>query len=134
MARAKNHNWNKLYQVWGRNYEEQQGKGTEFAHPEIRIGLAYGTTAKYWKQTAELTFQANLKDSDYLPAFRTYAGAMKARLEDLPEAAAIVRRATAKANQLAPAESCELTKMLIGLRAIGFREAHVRDSAVWSVT
>ena len=127
----KRTDWNKLYVVCGINYAEING---EYSHPEIRVGYASGSDQKFWHTRFGLAFQVNLRGTDLVSAYRAYGGTLNASLEYMPEAAKILRAALSQANTLAPTEPCELTRILVGLRASGFREAHITDGAVGHVS
>ena len=114
----------KLYLLFEPNLPDLKNRNVEFAHPEIRLGRAYGQ-GQYWEATADLTFQINVLEE----SCEAYAGHLKCNINVAPAVAKAIVKASAKGYELAPNEHDQLKLMIVGLRALGYRRASLRNGS-----
>ena len=123
-------NYQKLYMAFEPDLADLKTKHIEFAHPEIRLGRCYGERGQhYWESTAEVRFQVTVSPTDEYQDTRAYAGYLNVKLDKQVDASKVIAKAQTKAYELAPNEQDEYQRLLIGLRAMGYRQAHLSKTS-----
>ena len=121
-------NYDKLYTTYEPDPEDLRRRGHEFGHPEIRLGYAYDPQRPYWTERAQVTFQVNINPdpSTHIIA-DAYAAEVHCALDRLKDISAVISKAMTKAYELAPDERDAFKTLIVGLRAIGYRRATLKN-------
>ena len=120
----------RLYTVYWPDIEELRRRGEEFAHPRIDLGHAYGSTTPWFASDAEVEFQISLRpgeDGHVTNNGLPYAGTLQVQVGRAEEFGRVVGKALSKAASLGIRGDDEFQGLVVGLRALGWREAVLGD-------
>jgi len=123
-------NHNKLYTL---SITDQGTKG--YKHFRLSLGKTY--SGDYFSSAGcFVTFQSNVDKAYESDNLLPYAGTVECRLE-CKELMPVITKAFAKGETLNPTGENKWDQLIIGLRAMGYKQAHVdRDysqSDIWNI-
>ena len=124
-------NWSKLYLAYEADRESLKGNGMKYGHHSIRIGSAYDYPGKpknephFWSSDYSIDYQITVNPTPEFPYPFAYAGELKCRMEHAVAAGKLIAKVNAKAEELAPHETCPYKRFLVGLRGLGYRKPNI---------
>ena len=124
-------NWSKLYINHEADVEALKANGQEFGHHVINIGYAYDYPGRpssdphFWSGTYSINYQITVNPTSEFPYPFAYAGELKCRMEHAVAAGKLIAKVNAKAEELAPHETCPYKRFLVGLRGLGYRKPNI---------
>ena len=96
---------------------------------QLRVSVDSYPTSYFPSRNVMFKFQANITQDEYdRPVVgEHYAGIVESYTENLIEAMPHLTKALKKSAELCPGNRDELDTLIVGLRATGFKQAHIND-------